>query len=204
MPTLPPAGDPSINVDQNQTAQFYENFITTEQWGTATAGPFSGKTYLQIYQTIWNQVQSNQAKYASISPWQVFQYVAQYYVADKAGTVIQESFDAFAKVSGAINTGVLKGAQQVGAETSPSNWLSSLGGLIGSGLEGGFVALLKDIWAVIVGPLEIITGFIIVAVALGLAFKDDLLAVAGPIAMGAVLLCLQLSLFLRSSLLRLQ
>lgn len=178
---------------QDHTAAWYENYISTnfshgaKGGGVAKGGPFNGKTYLQIYQEIWAKVQADPTTYANVSPYQVFQYVAAYYVTSNANGVFQQSFEEFAKIGAAINKGVLKGANQIGQETSPPAWLGSLGGLIGSGLEGGFVALFKDLWNVIVGPLEILAGFIIIAVTLGLAFKDDLLAVAGPIAMGAML-----------------
>jgi hypothetical protein len=41
------------------------------------------------------------------------------------------------------------------------NWLKSLGGSIGSGLEAGAVSLLKDIWDVIIGPVQIIAGILL-------------------------------------------
>jgi len=55
------------------------------------------------------------------------------------------------------------------------NWLSSAGGQIGSGIEGGFIALLKDLWDVVVGPVEIFVGAVLIIFALSLAFKNDLL-----------------------------
>lgn len=58
------------------------------------------------------------------------------------------------------------------------NWLRSLAGEIGSGIEGAFVALLKDLWDVILGPLEIIAGALVAFVIIAYIFKDDLAAVA--------------------------
>jgi hypothetical protein len=58
--------------------------------------------------------------------------------------------------------------------TAVENWLSSLGGEIGSGIESGFVALTKDLWDVVVGPLEIFIGAILILFALIFALKDDL------------------------------
>jgi hypothetical protein len=68
--------------------------------------------------------------------------------------------------------------------TSIGSWASGVGGDIASGLETGFVSLMKDFWAVIVGPLEILGGMLIIIFTLGLAFKDDLLSIAGPVIAG--------------------
>lgn len=55
------------------------------------------------------------------------------------------------------------------------SWLSSAGGEIGSGIEGGFIALIRDLWNVIVGPVEIFVGVVLIVFAVALAFKNDLL-----------------------------
>jgi hypothetical protein len=55
-----------------------------------------------------------------------------------------------------------------------TSWLTGLGGDIGSGIEAGFVALLQDVWNVILGPLEIIAGVLLAIVILLWIFKDDL------------------------------
>lgn len=66
-----------------------------------------------------------------------------------------------------------------GAIADPiANWLKSTAGSIASGIEGGIVALLKDLWDIIVGPAEILTGVIIMAAGLTLLFKDDLTGIA--------------------------
>jgi hypothetical protein len=57
---------------------------------------------------------------------------------------------------------------------SVGNWLNSLGGAIGSGIEGALVSFLHDLWDVILGPLEIIAGAGLAIVILLYAFKDDL------------------------------
>lgn len=59
-----------------------------------------------------------------------------------------------------------------------NSWLSSVGGSIASGLEGGVVALLRDIFNVVVGPLEIVVGVVLIVFALVLAFKNDMLQAA--------------------------
>jgi hypothetical protein len=56
-----------------------------------------------------------------------------------------------------------------------SSWLSSIGGSIASGLEGGAVAFIRDIFNVVVGPLEVGLGVIVIMFALVICFKDDLL-----------------------------
>jgi hypothetical protein len=58
------------------------------------------------------------------------------------------------------------------------SWLKTTAGGIASGIEGGIVSLLKDLWDVIIGPVEIITGAVIFALGLTLLFKDDLTGIA--------------------------
>lgn len=64
-------------------------------------------------------------------------------------------------------------------------WLSSMGGSIASGLEGAGVAFLKDLWNVILGPIEILIGSAIAMVILVYAFKDDLMSIAAIAGRGA-------------------
>lgn len=60
---------------------------------------------------------------------------------------------------------------------SPSSWLSSMGGAIGSGLDAAFTSFLTDLWDVILGPLEIIAGVVLAFIILMWIFRDDLAAV---------------------------
>lgn len=53
-------------------------------------------------------------------------------------------------------------------------WLKSLGGAIGSGIEAGLVSLLKDLWNVIVGPVEVVAGIALGIIILLWAFRDDI------------------------------
>lgn len=55
-------------------------------------------------------------------------------------------------------------------------WLGSIGGMIASGIEQGFVSVLKDLWAVIEGPVLILAGVLIAVIALGIYFKNDISA----------------------------
>lgn len=55
-------------------------------------------------------------------------------------------------------------------------WFGGLGGMIGSGIEAGFIQSVKDIWDVIIGPLEVILGFIVAAFVLVVYFKDDIVS----------------------------
>lgn len=63
-----------------------------------------------------------------------------------------------------------------------SNWFSSIAGQIGSAIETGFTALFKDLWDVIVGPLELLAGAVIGFVAIGLLFRNDLVGFMGATA----------------------
>lgn len=56
------------------------------------------------------------------------------------------------------------------------SWFSGLGGNIASGLEGGFVALLRDIGGWLIAPVEILIGAVIMFFTIGYIFKDDLIA----------------------------
>lgn len=55
-----------------------------------------------------------------------------------------------------------------------TNWLKSLGGSIASGLEAAFVSLLKDLWDVIIGPVEIIGGIALAILIVLWAFRDGM------------------------------
>jgi hypothetical protein len=68
---------------------------------------------------------------------------------------------------------------------NPSTWLSGLGGLIGSGIESGIVSMLKDLWDVIVGPVEILIGSLIAIFVLAIYFRDDIGGIIGTVAMAA-------------------
>jgi hypothetical protein len=58
---------------------------------------------------------------------------------------------------------------------NPFSWLGSLGGMIGSGIESGFVSSLTDLWDVVIGPLEVLIGGIIVIVTLIMYFRSDVI-----------------------------
>lgn len=65
-----------------------------------------------------------------------------------------------------------------------SDWFGGMGGNIASGIEGGFIAVLKDAWLV-VGPwLEILAGGLIAAFTLMVYFKNTTATFAGA-AIGA-------------------
>lgn len=64
---------------------------------------------------------------------------------------------------------------------NPFGWLGSLGGMIGSGIESGFVSFFKDLWNVVVGPLEILLGALIGMWVLVIYFKDDISKLAGSL-----------------------
>lgn len=64
----------------------------------------------------------------------------------------------------------MRSRENPGSFPSPPNpvgvvqgWFSSLGGDIGSGIEAGLVYMLKDLWNVIWGPIEIGLGLVIAA-----------------------------------------
>lgn len=58
-------------------------------------------------------------------------------------------------------------------ESGASDWLGGLGGDIGSGIEGGFVAVVKDMLKVILPWLEIVAGALIIAFTLLIYFREQ-------------------------------
>jgi hypothetical protein len=104
-------------------------------------------------------------------------------------TKVQGPFDtkhdagqAAAGVSTANKKAVPKGSQ---LDLNPLNWLSSAGGLIGSGIEAGFVDLLKDIWNVILGPIQVLAGILVLTFTLIYLFKNDIAQAGMLVALAA-------------------
>ena len=67
-------------------------------------------------------------------------------------------------------------------DLNPLSWISGLGGSIASGIEGGVVALIKDIWHVIEGPLLVIAGIAIALAVLVVYFKNDITQLGSSLA----------------------
>jgi hypothetical protein len=59
-----------------------------------------------------------------------------------------------------------------------SSWLTSTAGSVASGMEGAAVALLGDVWDVLSGPVFVIIGAVIAVIALGWAFKNEIIGLA--------------------------
>lgn len=70
---------------------------------------------------------------------------------------------------------------------NPLGWLGGIGGDIASGIEGGVVAVLKDIWHVIQGPLLVLLGIGIALAVLTIYFKNDIMALGGAAAGAAAM-----------------
>jgi hypothetical protein len=68
---------------------------------------------------------------------------------------------------------------------NPSSWLSDIGGKLASGIEGGVITILKDLWAVVEGPLLVLLGVFIGLWVLVIYFKNDIMKLAGTVAMAA-------------------
>lgn len=69
----------------------------------------------------------------------------------------------------------------VGDLTDPiKNFIQSLAGQIAAGIESGLLAILKDVWVVLEGPLELAAGALIAIVAFGLLFRNDVAGVVAP------------------------
>lgn len=84
---------------------------------------------------------------------------------------------------GIIGTSPPPGTNLIGADVT--NWMKGLGGSLASGIEGGVITTLKDLWNVIVGPLEVFAGIAIAIFVFIIYFKDDIMKLAPMIAMAA-------------------
>lgn len=63
------------------------------------------------------------------------------------------------------------------AAGAAGNWLGGLGGDIASGMEGGIIAIFKDLWNIILPWLEIIVGAVIIMWALTIYFRSQIFSV---------------------------
>lgn len=72
-----------------------------------------------------------------------------------------------------------------GLGNAASNWLGGIGGGIASGLEGGFVAFFKDMWAVILPFIEIAIGALVIMWAVGIYFAKEGIQLASFVAKAA-------------------
>lgn len=67
---------------------------------------------------------------------------------------------------------------------SAVSWFQeATGGILAAALEQGFIQIIKDLWAVVVGPLEVIAGAFIIIATLVIFFKEDIAQVATMVAM---------------------
>jgi len=64
-----------------------------------------------------------------------------------------------------------------------TGWFTSTAGSIATAIESGFLSIFKDLWDVIIGPLEVIVGAILIIMAIVFLTKDDLAQVATAFAM---------------------
>lgn len=71
------------------------------------------------------------------------------------------------------------GAQGGKSFPNPVAWFQqATGGILAGALEQGFIQILKDLWGVIVGPLEIIAGVLIAIFVLAIYFRNDIATIA--------------------------
>jgi hypothetical protein len=67
-----------------------------------------------------------------------------------------------------------------------TGFLSGAAGQLAQAVETGFIAIFKDMWNVILGPLEVFVGASLVLLALVVVFKDDLMQVGAAFGMMAL------------------
>jgi len=59
-----------------------------------------------------------------------------------------------------------------------TDFFKSLAGQLAAALEAGILAVFKDLWDVVVGPLEILAGAVIIFIALGVMLRADVAGLA--------------------------
>lgn len=92
----------------------------------------------------------------------------------------------WAQAKAKADQGVAARATPANPFTGLDNWFKNIGGQIASGIEGGIVALFKDLWDVIIGPLEIAAGVVVAIVMIAYIFKDDLASIAPLVGMAVL------------------
>ena len=70
--------------------------------------------------------------------------------------------------------------------TGVQGWLSSAAGQLASAIESGFLAVIKDLWDVVIGPIEVFIGAMIILFALIFLFKNDLMQAGAMIGLMAL------------------
>lgn len=162
----PPTGVPNTRAAQ---VGYYSTYLSTLP-GTYTGDQtqYDGMTWTQLYQTLATQNPNE-------SPGDLASVVLGIYAAQAAAGGVGGTVKGTGNTANAIGKGANAFAQSV---PNPTSWLTGLGGDIGSGIEAALVAFLKDLWAVILGPLEIIAGVALAILILLFMFRDDLASVA--------------------------
>jgi hypothetical protein len=98
------------------------------------------------------------------------------YVGVLMSNIFGDISDFFSGLIGGTTSDIAQGV--TGLPSAVQSWFASVGGQIASGLEAAGIAALKDVFDVIIGPLEIIVGAVLILFALTFAFKDDLFQAA--------------------------
>jgi hypothetical protein len=84
--------------------------------------------------------------------------------------------DFFSGLTGGALSTIAQGI--TGLPAAVESWFSGIGGQVASGLEAGFIATVRDLFDVVIGPIEIFVGAVLILFALIFAFKDDLFQAA--------------------------
>lgn len=164
----PPVGPPVQQSPFTGTRQQQINNVA------AALGKYGSKMVNQ-----WTTFAAQMGKsHPELSVKQDFQAFLDTLVASGLASGIAKQLGVVAQLPEAAASAAAKATSQDFNLLNPLNWLSSLGGMIASGLEAGVIALLKDIWKIMVGPVEIMAGASIIFISLALAFGGDLLKLA--------------------------
>ena len=83
-----------------------------------------------------------------------------------------------------FSTGLVPAGVQV--SEGAQSWLGGLGGDIASGIEGGFISILKDLWDAWLGWIEIVLGAVIALFVLMVYFSEQSSGAVSAIGMAAM------------------
>jgi hypothetical protein len=62
--------------------------------------------------------------------------------------------------------------------TEVTGWLSGAAGQVASAIESGFIATIKDVWDVVLGPVEVLVGAVLMLLGVAFMIKSDLPAIS--------------------------
>lgn len=124
----------------------------------------------------WKSFASNMHKqFPKLNVQQIFEVFSAQYLAQGLGQGVSKAISATAQATSVSAQGAAKAAENI------TQTFDHIGAALASAIEGGFIAVFKDVWDVIIGPWEVLIGAVIIIMALFLASSDKLIGLAGAV-----------------------